>query len=206
MKYLIAILFFSLLIKCNAQSTEKALHFESELDAFRFSLYHELNEVSIEKIRRFEFDEKDSLIIKINAFYEKHEEDVISYRKYKLKEYTDKSYKTNWSEYEKKGEVSWDLKEVNEMLNSSSYLTNLLFINPFNQVNTYVTLFNSSQKSAAELSLLMAKNQIAMPLISTKEIKEGLWEITHNTYNQIYKFTYGYQKGEIISAEVYEHK
>ena len=189
----------------HSQGIDPIFQFEKDLNIFRYSLYAELDSLDEEKLRRFDFNDTDSVILRINEFYEQNEARIKQYRRYQLEKYV--SFKIDSSVYSSSPYFTSDAvpeEFVNEF--STHPLAKLVFIHPLLQTQTLRTIIIARELSPTEFANQAMKNQVAQPLIQTKKINENNWEINLDHYDQLFKFKYNPESANISKIEIYKRK
>lgn len=181
--------------------------FERDLQAFRYSLYADLEKVDAQKLMSMKFEPSDTISLKVNEFYEKNKKRIYEYRASVLGKYTDTSIA--WEKYETDTEYTKSLKKIPEELWETlevHALKNLFFIYPLHQAEVLIMMVISRHVSASEVGEQARKNQIGQPRIQTKKISKTQWEINVDKYRQVFKFTYDSEKGTMQLIKILKRK
>ena len=173
---------------CQEKEINQHQKFEKEFNVFRYSLYKDLNGLNPEKLRQFDFNDSDSVTIKINTFCKKNKKRIKAYQTYKLNEYLNPTLKLN--NYTKDSLLTTFASSDALDIYMQASILELVKINPFEHAGYKLTIFLNQKYPIEEFATIITKDRIAQGLVYTNKLNNNEWEIIMDKYNFAYRFVY----------------
>jgi len=180
--------------------------FEKEIAEFRYSLFEDLNKMSYDDLSEFKFGKNDSLLKKIEKFFDRHKDEIYPYQYRVLERY--ETFEIDFNSFKQDTDYAttdyWDMWNtsredliVHLRREMDSEVWELFTINPLQYANFLVGLYLPYKYSPYELGLYSLQNALAGALTRTEKINNDEWKIFISRYIDLYEFEYNCKSREM---------
>jgi hypothetical protein len=184
--------------------SQKSLDFQERYKAFRYSLYTALEGINIESHRDLEqvMDSLDKQIKeKISTFLHKHRTDIQTYQTDILRFYA--HITVDLSLFEVDTVLSFATEELGIFPVSIIQLNK---VDPIEMLYTYWNMTISRIYPVSKMASQVYKNIIAKPLIITKEVAQGHWQLFYDNYETVARLDYQVKTRTVSQITLYKRK
>ncbi|QCK16113.1 hypothetical protein [Mangrovivirga cuniculi] len=203
MKKLLTITFASISLCIFAQNSD----FEKKLVEFRSSLYPLLDNYNPEKLLKYDFDQNDLIVTKVDSFVHANELEIQQYQLRLMQQYSNNyNFEIRTEQFEPVDINDFNQKLNNIDLSSVNPFYKLLLIDPIKELEIYRNMYLVQKYTNTEFAVFNTKLTIAPSLIKTKKSEDGYWDIIEYLHEFIIKAQYDPKQSKITNIEIFKIK